>query len=150
MRPLPPSGFSQSPILNRHFAPTPSLTELQEPQARLIRAFRLAVLFGKAGRCPIEQIAPMIGGVASAAHFVRVVQVMGAHWVEPIRIYRPCCPQSSPDEMLLLDLINAMVVRDGAGFRAFLSDLLPEDTIATIQSEIAAFVANHIRPRHAV
>lgn len=150
MRPLTPDSFSQSPILNRYFTPTPYLTELQAPQARLVRAFRLAVLFGKAGRCPIAQIAPMIGGVASAVQFVRVVQMMGAHWAEPIRIYRPCCPQSSPDEILMLDLINAMVMRDAVGLRALLSDLLPDEAITTIQSEIAAFVANHIRPRHAV
>lgn len=147
--PTPKTRF-QSSTLNRHFGRMPSLNELPEPQARLVRAFRLTVLFGKAGKCPIAHIMPMVGGLAAATHFVRVVQVLGAHWPEPIRIYRPCCPQSSPDEMLLLDMINCMVQRDLAGFRSLLSDMLNEEAIGAIQTEMADFTARHIRPRHGV
>ena len=140
----------RSATLNALFAALPALHELPEPQAQLVRAFRLTVLFGKAGKCPIAHIAPMIGGVASAAQFVRVVHVLGAHWHDAIRIYRPCCPQISPDEILLLNLINAMVLRDAAAFRAMVRDILDEAATAAVQTEIAAFTANHIRPRHAI
>lgn len=147
--PAPDTRF-QSQILNHHFAMPPALSALPEPQARLVRAFRLTVLFGKAGKCPIAQIMPWVGGLASATHFVRVVQILGTYWPEPIRIYRPCCPQSSTDEMLLLDMINAMVLRDLAGFRALLSDMVCEAAIGAIQTELAEFTARHIRPRHGV
>lgn len=150
MRNPTPDARFQSQILNRHFGAMPTLNDLPEPQARLVRAFRFTVLFGKAGKCPIAHIMPMVGGLAAATHFVRVVQVLGAHWPESIRIYRPCCPQSSPDEMLLLDMINCMVLRDLAGFRDILSDMLTEAAIGAMQTELADFTARHIRPRHGV
>ena len=150
MQSHPFDTYFKSPTLNRHFAMPPSLADQPPPQTRLIRAFRLTVLFGKAGKCPIAQIMPLVGGMAAAAHFVRVVQVLGAHWPEAIRIYRPCCPKISADEMLLLDMVNFMVGRDLAGFRALLCDMLTEEAIGAIEVEIADFTARHIRPRHRV
>ena len=144
MIPTPPQNLARSPRLNRHFSPLPGLFDLPLPQAKLVRAFRLTVLHGKANQCPLEATAPLLGGVAAAAQFVRVVQVFGAHWPEAIRIYRPCCPRVSPDEQLLLDLVHAILMADAPRFRAALSDMLPEAAISVVEAEIAAFTAAHI------
>ena len=144
MIPIPPRKLARSPRLNRHFSPLPALLDLPLPQAKLVRAFRLTVLHGKADMCPLEATAPLLGGVAAAAQFVRVVQIIGAHWPEAIRIYRPCCPRVSPDEQLLLDLVHAIVIADAPRFRAALSDMLPDAAISAVEAEIAAFTAAHI------
>jgi hypothetical protein len=140
----------QSHMLNRHFGAMPSLHDLPEPQVRMVRALRITALLGKGHKCPVPHIMPMLGGIAAATQFIKVVQVLGAHWPETIRIYRPCCPLCSPDEVLLLNMVDCIVRRDLSAFRTLLSDMVSEQAIIAIQSEIVDFVARHIRPRHGI
>ncbi|MEM8918673.1 MAG: hypothetical protein AAGE37_07410 [Pseudomonadota bacterium] len=130
-------------------ASTPDLRQVPPAQARIVIAMRVAVM-AHAKKCDVRQyVARHIGNPAAAKHFSHVMEMMGDCWPEPIMVHRPCCQATSYDEMLLLDLITAVVQKQPEHFHGLLCDMIPQHASERLHEQISKFVTCFGRPESA-
>lgn len=112
--------------LTRMLTSTPDRRNLVTAQDRIVLAMRLVVVLSKLKREPVEPLTDKLGSEAAARRFLRVMEIIGDVWPEPVVVLPPCCPQTTYDEMMLLDLIIAAAKRDRGAFDSFLKDMLKD------------------------
>ena len=90
----PISAFAQS------LAATPRLSAMPPAQMRIIVAMRIAVLARKKRQDAKPYLVKQLGDKIAAGHFAHIIELMHDCWPEPMAVHRPCCQQTSYDEML--------------------------------------------------
>jgi hypothetical protein len=109
-------------------ARTPSVAELAECQARLIRGLRFWVVASRSGRCPIAAAGTRLGSLRAGAHLHLLLEEIGAAWPDPFALSPPCGTRLSHDEALLTGMLELAGRGDRPRFDRLLSDLLPGGT----------------------
>ncbi|ATW03504.1 hypothetical protein [Sphingorhabdus sp. YGSMI21] len=116
--PEPISAFAQS------LAATPKIAALPAAQMRIVVAMRIAVLAWKKRQDPKPYLVKQLGDEIVARHFAHIIELMSDCWPEPMAVHRPCCQQTSYDEMLMLDLTTAAVQREPDHFHGLLGEMI--------------------------
>ena len=88
-------------ILEKLMVPLPDIRLIPAVEARLIIAFRLAVVAYKNDYDCSEQLSDRLGGKLAAKRILILAETIGCAWPEPFQIGRPCGWQVTPDEMWL-------------------------------------------------
>lgn len=103
---------------------TPDLRAVPTVQSRLVRALRYVhVARERQEYCPCA-LGQLLGNRA-AVHPLHVFLSEACQaWPDPIALNRPCQPQMSYDEMLLVDCTSAAARTERAAFDSFLSDMV--------------------------
>lgn len=102
----------------------PRVQDLPPDRFRMIRALRLVVLFNQARRNPLPELERLLGSEGAALGFLDMMVRCGNHWPEPVIVQPPCCQHTSYDEMLVTDLITAVVLGDRTMFDRLVCDML--------------------------
>jgi|GEM_PF-541537 len=116
--PEPISAFAQS------LAATPKIAALPAAQMRIVVAMRIAVLAWKKRQNPKPYLVRQLGDEIAAGHFAHIIELMHDCWPEPMAVHRPCCQQTSYDEMLMLDLTTAAMQREPEHFHGLLGEMI--------------------------
>lgn len=121
--------------------------------AQLILAQRLYMLFERAGRDPLPDLAVRLHSMSAAHAVATLSRTVMQDWPENFLLRRPCCPQMSPDEALLAEITLAAALGDRTAAHEAMRDMLPHKArerlfdaalaaVATI-SEAQAEAARH-------
>ncbi|WP_321326963.1 hypothetical protein [uncultured Parasphingorhabdus sp.] len=116
--PGPISAFAQS------LAATPKIAALPAAQMRIIVSMRIALLAWRKHQDPKPYLVKQLGDEIAARHFAHIIELMSDCWPEPVAVHRPCCQQTSYDEMLMLDLTTAAVQREPEHFHGLLGEMI--------------------------
>ncbi|MEO9599488.1 hypothetical protein [Parasphingorhabdus sp.] len=114
----PISAFAQS------LAATPKLSAMPAAQMRVVVAMRIAVLAWKKRQDPKPYLTKQLGDEIAAGHFAHIVEIMNECWPEPMAVHRPCCSQTSYDEMLVVDLVTSVVQDQSEHFHGLLGEMI--------------------------
>ncbi|AMO72873.1 hypothetical protein [Sphingorhabdus sp. M41] len=114
----PISAFAQS------LAATPKISALPPAQMRIVVAMRIAVLAWRKRQDPKPYLVRQLGDEIAARHFVHIIELMSDCWPEAMAVHRPCCQQTSYDEMLMLDLTTAAIQREPDHFHGLLGEMI--------------------------
>lgn len=95
-------------------------------QIKIVTAMRVTVLANAQGMGVKCYLSKQMPNEDAALHFAHIVETMCEVWPEPVRVQRPCCGQVSYDEMLLLDLMTAVVRAEPAAFQNLICDMVGE------------------------
>lgn len=137
--PEPKSAFAQS------LAANPKLSTMPSAQMRIIVAMRIAIMAWKNRRNPKPFLVKQLGDKIAAGHFAHIVELMSDCWPEPLAVHRPCCSSVSYDEMLMLDLITAVVQREADHFHGLLGEMLGHSDRAKLHLAFTKFASRFKR-----
>lgn len=127
---------------------TPMLSQIPSVQVRVIIAMRVAVMAHAQNQDVHSYLKQQIGGELAAKRFAHVMEAMGDCWPKPISVHRPCCANTSYDEMLMIDLITAVVQEDQQYFDGLLSEMLSSSERRKVHERISAFTSTFQRQNH--
>lgn len=125
--------------LNRRFA----LRDLREHPLvamHVVMGTRLSLLFARAGRDPLPDLAVRLRSVRAARAQQALTTALGHYWPDVFGLRRPCCMTLSPDEMLLADVAVAAMRGDRAGAMDVMRDFLPDRARARLFREMVELV----------
>ncbi|MEH6791570.1 hypothetical protein [Parasphingorhabdus sp.] len=117
-------------ILEKLLLPLPDIRTMPAVEARLIIAFRLAVVALKNDYDCREQLSDRLGGKLAATRMLILAETIGFAWPEAFQIGRPCCSRTTPDEIWL-----AAAIRLAAGGNRPAFDLLSCEMIGDSERE---------------
>ncbi|MBO9670458.1 MAG: hypothetical protein J7485_08070 [Sphingobium sp.] len=137
--------------LDRTFA----LRDLREHSLiamHVVMGTRLSLLFGRAGRDPLPDLAVRLRSMRAARAQQALTAAIWCHWPDTFALRRPCCMVLSPDEMVLADAAVAAMRGDRSAAMDAMRDFLPSlardrlfreivelvDAIRSAQTETAA------------
>ena len=135
----PISAFAQS------LAATPTLSAMSAAQMRIIVAMRIAVLARKKRQDAKPYLVKQLGDEIAAGHFAHIIELMGDCWPEPMAVHRPCCQQTSHDEILVLDLTTAVVQRQPEHFHGLIGEMIGRSDRQKLHLVFAKFVSRFKR-----
>jgi hypothetical protein len=95
--------------------------------AELVVATRLAVLFQRAGRDPLPDLARRYGNIEAATALDALLHTLARVWPDLFEVARPCCPRLTPDEATLAAMAGAARRADRAGFADQLAGFIRAD-----------------------
>lgn len=133
--------------LTQMLVSTPHLPNLPKDQMRIVTAMRVAVMANAKALDVKPYINQHIINEKAAHHFAHVMESIGDSWPEPVCVHRPCCPVVSYDEMLLLDLVTAVVRDDEDRFHDLVRDMLGERDRRRIHTALSKFVRCFDKPK---
>lgn len=128
-------------ILEKLMVPLPDIRVIPAVEARLIIAFRLAVVAYKNDYDCSEQLSDRLGGKQAATRILILAETIGFAWPEPFQIGRPCCSQVSPDEMWLAASIRLAAAGNRPAFDTLTCEMIGEDERERIYNDLRNFVA---------
>jgi len=110
--------------LDRTF-PLRDLREHSLVAMHVVMGTRLSLLFGRAGRDPLPDLAVRLRSMRAACAQQALTAAIWCHWPDTFALRRPCCMALSPDEMLLADVALAAMGGDRAKAMDAMRDFLP-------------------------
>jgi hypothetical protein len=113
-----------SASLDRTFA----LKDLREHPLvamHVVMGTRLSLLFGRAGRDPLPDLAVRLRSMRAASAQQALTATIWSNWPDVFALRRPCCMILSPDEMLLADVAVAAMRGDKDKAMDAMRDFLP-------------------------
>ncbi|PHR20445.1 MAG: hypothetical protein COA41_04575 [Sphingopyxis sp.] len=131
--------------LVRSLAARPALAAMPAAQIRIIVALRMAVLASQNKQNPGPCLARQLGDEEAAIHFFDIIETMSDCWPDPIAVHRPCCRETSYDEILLIDLITAVVQGQTGPFHALLGEMIARTDRLKLHRSIERFVSRFTR-----
>lgn len=94
---------------------------------RILRAYRVAGMAQQGDVNPQTRLVELLGSEEAVSGFRLLLCGMAHVWPDPLTLFRPCCPQMTPDEISLL----AMVTHAGQGnrraFDAAIGEMIGEE-----------------------
>ena len=134
-------------ILEKLALPLPDMKTLPSVEARLIIAFRLAVVASQHDFDCRDQLSERLGGDRAATWILIIAETVGLAWPEPFQIGRPCCSQTTPDEIWLIAAIRLAARENRPGFDALSCEMIGDDARERIYNDLRGFVAAYSGPR---
>lgn len=134
-------------ILEKLTLPLPDIRTLPSVEARLIIAFRLAVVASQHDYDCRDQLSERLGGDRAATRILIVAATIAVAWPEPFQIGRPCCSQTTPDEIWLIAAIRLAACENRPGFDALSCEMIGDDARERIYSDLRNFVAAYTGPK---
>ena len=135
----------QVSALVRSLAARPALAAMPAAQIRIIVALRLAILASQKKQDPAPCLARQLGDDAAAIYFTDIIETMSDCWPDPITVHRPCCRETSYDEILLIDLITAVVQGQTGPFHALLGEMIAPADRMQLYRNIERFFSRFTR-----
>ena len=89
-------------ILEKLLMPLPDIRTMPAVEARLIIAFRLAIIGIQNHYECTDHLSDRLGGRLAATRILILAETIGFAWSEPFQIGRPCCSRTTPDEIWLV------------------------------------------------
>ena len=127
-------------ILEKLLLPLPDIRTMPAVEARLIIAFRLAVVAIKNDYDCSTQLADRLGGKLAATRILILAETLGFAWPEPFQIGRPCCSQVTPDETWLLAALRMAAGKNRPGFDSLTCEMIGDDERERIFTDLRNFV----------
>lgn len=116
----------------------------------VIMATRLSLLYARAGRDPLPDLAVRLRSMRAAQAHQTLMVAIDRLWPESFTIRRPCCMEMSPDEMLLADVAAAAMHGDRWRAMDAMRDLLPglarERLFREMVELVDAIRSAHVQP----
>ncbi len=128
-------------ILEKLMVPLPDIRLIPAVEARLIIAFRLAVVAYKNDYDCSEQLSDRLGGKLAAKRILILAETIGCAWPEPFQIGRPCGWQVTPDEMWLAASIRLAATGNRPAFDTLTCEMIGDDERERIYNDLRNFVA---------
>ncbi|MEO9601552.1 hypothetical protein [Parasphingorhabdus sp.] len=128
-------------ILEKLMVPLPDIRTLPSVEARLIIAFRLAVVATKSEYDCKEYLSDRLGGELAANRILILAETIGFAWPEPFQIGRPCCSQTTPDEIWLMAAIRLAAGGNRPGFDMLSCEMIGDGERERIFNDLSNFVA---------
>ncbi len=128
-------------ILEKLLVPLPDIRTLPSVEARLIIAFRLAVIASKNEYDCLDHLSDRLGGRRAATRILILAETIGSAWQEPFQIGRPCCSQTTPDEIWLMAAIRLAAGDNRPGFDSLSCEMLGDCERERIYQDLENFVA---------
>ncbi|NCN84249.1 MAG: hypothetical protein GW808_05480 [Sphingomonadales bacterium] len=128
-------------ILEKLLVPLPDIRTMPAVEARLIIAFRLAVVAIKNDYDCAEQLSDRLGGKLAATRILILAETLGFAWPEPFQIGRPCCSQVTPDEIWLVAAIRMAAGGNRPAFDSLTCEMIGDDERERIFNDLRNFVA---------
>jgi hypothetical protein len=128
-------------ILEKLLLPLPDIRTLPSVEARLIIAFRLAVVASKHQYDCEENLADRLGGRRAATRLMILAETIGSAWPEPFQIGRPCCSQTTPDEIWLIAAIRLAAGANRPAFDSLSCEMIGDGERERIYNDLHNFVA---------
>ncbi|QTD54456.1 hypothetical protein [Parasphingorhabdus cellanae] len=119
---------------------TPCLPHVPEAQVRIVSAMRYTILAHRQNKDIEGCLVAHFGTRKAARRFAHILETMGDIWPEPVMIHAPKCPQTTYDEMLLLDLVTSVIQKEPAHFHGLLCDMIPEKDCERLHIAISRFL----------
>ena len=104
-------------ILEQLLKPLPDIRTMPSVEARLIIAFRLAT------------------------RILIMAETIGFAWAEPFQIGRPCCSQTTPDEIWLVAALRLAAGNNRPAFDSLSCEMLGDSERERIFNDLRNFVA---------
>jgi len=131
-------------ILEKLLLPLPDIRTMPAVEAKLIIAFRLAVLAMKNEYECGEQLSDRLGGKQAATRILILAETIGFAWPEPFQIGRPCCSQTTPDEIWLAAAIRLAANGNQPAFDLLSCEMIGDSERERIFTDLRNFVAAYI------
>ncbi|WP_417592466.1 hypothetical protein [Parasphingorhabdus sp.] len=125
----------------------PDIRTLPSVEARLIIAFRLAVVATRNAYDCFDHLSDRLGGRLAATRILILAETIGSAWPEPFQIGRPCCSQTTHDEIWLIASIRLAVCENRPGYDALCCDMIGDGERERIYNDLRNFVAVYTGPR---
>ncbi len=132
--------FGKSNRIIRMFGNTPKLADLESTKARIIIAMRVAVMAHGQNLDIRDYLINQFKDETSGKRFAFIMETMGACWPEPVRVHRPCCSVTTYDEMLLVELMGAVVRDEAWYFHELINDMISESERHRLHQSISRFI----------
>ncbi|ATW03979.1 hypothetical protein [Sphingorhabdus sp. YGSMI21] len=136
-----------SEILEKLLLPLPDIRSLPSVEAKLIIAFRLAVVASQNSYDCLDHLSERLGGRRAATRILILAETIGAAWQEPFQIGRPCSSLTTPDEIWLVAAIRLAAGDNRPGFDSLSHEMLGDCERERIYHDLGNFVAAYSRPR---
>ncbi len=130
-------------ILEKLALPLPDIRTLPSVEARLIIAFRLAVIANQNDYDCREQLSERLGGDRAATRLLMIAETIGFAWPEPFQIGRACCSQTTHDEIWLIAAIRLAAGENRPGFDMLSCEMIGDDGRERIYNDLRNFVATY-------
>jgi len=128
-------------MLEKLLVPLPDIRTMPAVEARLIIAFRLAVVAVKNDYDCAEQLSDRLGGKLAATRILILAETLGFAWPDPFQIGRPCCSQVTPDEIWLAAAIRLAAGGNRPAFDSLTCEMIGDDERERIFNDLRNFVA---------
>lgn len=128
-------------ILEKLLLPLPDIRTMPVVEAKLIIAFRLAVVATKNAYDGGEHLSERLGGKLAATRIMILAETIGFAWPDPFQIGRPCCSQVTPDEILLLAAMRMAAGDNRPGFDSLTFEMIGDSERDRIYTDLRNFVA---------
>ncbi len=110
-------------------------------QARLIFAFRHAVICHALHKDPYDHLIRQYRSIAIAKKIVALTTQIQAIWPYNFMVMRPCCRVLSPDEATLCDGYACASARNFPAFATVTTDILPAKTARQLYTRMVLLSA---------
>lgn len=133
-------------ILEKLLLPLPDIRTLPSVEAKLIIAFRLAVIASQNDYDGHIQLSDRLGGDLAATRILILAETIGFTWSEPFQIGRPCCSQTTPDEIWLIAALRLAAGENRPAFDSLSYEMLGDSERERIYNDLRNFVAAYVGP----
>ncbi|WP_417622759.1 hypothetical protein [Parasphingorhabdus sp.] len=134
-------------ILEKLLLPLPDIRALPSVEAKLIIAFRLTVIASQNAYDCIDHLADRLGGRLAATRILILAETIGSAWQEPFQIGRPCCSQTTHDEIWLIAAIRLAAGANRPAFDSLSCEMLGDGERERIYNDLCNFVAAYARSK---
>lgn len=126
-------------MIDRLKIPMPDIRTLAAVEARIIMAFRLAIIAYRTDHEYRTRLHERLGSRLAATRLLIIVEMIGFAWPEPFQIGCPCSPNTTPDEILFLNMLRQAIAGNRRGFDSLLCEMLHEDARDRLFTDIRHF-----------
>ncbi len=119
----------------------PDIRKLPSVEARLIIAFRLAVVASRNAYDCFDHLSERLGGKLAATRILILAETIGFAWPEKFQIGRPCCSQTTPDEIWLAAALRLAAGNNRPAFDSLSCEMLGDGERERIFTDLRNFVA---------
>lgn len=134
-------------ILEKLLLPLPDIRTLPSVEAKLIIAFRLAVVASQNSFDCLDHLSDRLGGRRAATRILILAETIGSAWQEPFQIGRPCSSLTTPDEIWLVAAIRLAAGENRPGFDSLSREMLGDCERERIYQDLSNFVAAYTGPK---
>ncbi|ASK90015.1 hypothetical protein [Sphingorhabdus sp. SMR4y] len=134
-------------ILEKLLLPLPDIRSLPAVEAKLIIAFRLAVVASQNSIDCLDPLSDRLGGQRAATRMLILAETIGSAWQEPFQIGRPCSSLITPDEIWLIAAIRMAAGDNRPAFDSLSCEMLGDGERDRIYNDLGNFVAAYTRAR---
>ncbi|VWX59083.1 hypothetical protein [Sphingorhabdus sp. 109] len=134
-------------ILEKLLLPLPDIRSLPAVEAKLIIAFRLAVVASQNSLDCLDNLSDRLGGRQAATRMLILAETIGSAWQEPFQIGRPCSSLTTPDEIWLVAAIRLAAGDNRPGFDVLSCEMLGDCERERIYQDLGNFVAAYTSTR---